>query len=388
MFPNTQWRLVPYREPDNGQPKSMKSYTQPIFTLEARGNVMLEVMRDRYLLDSAAMHREIQCLHFEAINALERKGISYSELKSALIPKTDRHEAGFIFNSQVIESAWYGCEVARQILPLLDHRSTQSVLCGDLLGHSQQVILDILNEFMVLARPFEFVHGTLLYCVYINNLSEATLQRLHEGLSKYHAYLGYIPATYQTRGKTYLSTTLARSFLKYGRTILMGHEDDRSDDENVNMAGFPFENFGYEVRSLRATHFDLFLSFKVERAVYPGFEVDTEMSLNAVSLKIVPLQDCNLQLDDRKFGYLKSEKLGKLRKAGLDQLDREQLAELIKSKIVASYIYNLTFLDQYNVIKFNVIIEVPDHKGGYPTRFVAALEYKPDAKVLKVETLT
>ena len=366
----------------------MKSYTQQIFTLEARSNAMLEVMRDRYQLDSAAMHREIQHLHLEAIKALEKKRIPYSELKSALIPKTDRHEAGFIFDSREIESDWYGREVSRQVLPLLDHRSTQSVLCGDLLGHNQQVIFNILNESMVLARSFEFVHGTLLYCVYINHLSDAALQRLHEGLSKFHAYLGYLPATYQTRGKTYLSTTLVRSFLKYGRTVLMGHEDDRSDDENINMIGFPFEDFGYEIRSLRTTHFDLFLSFKVERAVYPGFEVDTELSLNAVSQKIIPLQDCNLQLDDRKFGYLKSRKFGKLRKAGLDQLDREQLAELIKNKIAASYIYNLTFLNQYNVIMFNVIIEVPDPRGGHPTRFVAALEYKPDAKVLQVITLT
>jgi hypothetical protein len=37
---------------------------------------------------------------------------------------------------------------------------------------------------------------------------------------------------------------------------------------------------------------------------------------------------------------------------------------------------------------FNVIIEVPDPRGGHPTRFVAALEYKPDAKVLQVITLT
>lgn len=366
----------------------MKSYTQPIFTLEARSNVMLEVMLDRYQLDSATMHREIQRLHTEAIEALERKRISYSELKPALVPQTDHHEAGFIFTTQEIESDWYGREVSRQILPLLDHRSTQSVLCGDLLGHSQQVIFNILNESMVLARSFEFVHGTLLYCVYINNLSSAALQRLHKGLSQYHAYLGYIPATYQTRGKTYLSTTLVRSFLKYGRTVLMGHEDDRSDDENVNMAGFPFEDFGYDVRSLRATHFDLFLSFKVERAVYSGFEVDTEMSLNAISRKIVPLQVCTLQLDDTKFEYLKSAKLGKLRKAGLDKLGKEQLAELIKNKIAASYIYNLTFHKQYNVMKFNVIIEVPDRNGGYPTRFAAVLEYKPEEKVLRVVTLT
>lgn len=349
---------------------------------------MLEVMRDYFNLDSNVMHREIQAMHVEVIKALAKKSIQYADLKSALVPATDRHEAGFIFDSNEICSSWYGREVAQLILPLLDKQSTQSVLCGDLLGDDQKIIFKVLNEFMVLARSFDFVHGTLLYCVYVNNLSDATLQRLHEGLSEHRAYLGYIPATFQTFGKTYLSTTLVNSYLKYGSTVLMGHEDDRPDEENVNMAGYPFEEFGYQVRSIQGTQFDVFLGFKVERAVYPGFEVDTEMSLNAVSRHIVPLEDCTLELDDAKFGYLRSAKLGKLQKAGLDHLDRDQLAALVKEKITASYIYNLAFLEDYNVVKFNVILEAPREDGGHPTRFVAALEYKPENRVLRVITLT
>lgn len=167
----------------------------------------------------------------------------------------------------------------------------------------------------------------------------------------------------------------------------MGHEDDRSNEENVNMVGYPFEDYGYQVRSLQSSYYDIFLSYKVERAVSPGFEVDTEMSLNAVSRQVISLEDCTVQLEDAKHEYLKREKAGKLKKAGIEGLDRDELTALIKEKIAASYIYNLAFIEKHNVVKFNLMLEVPRVGGDYPTRLVAALEYKPHEKILRVITL-
>jgi len=360
---------------------------QPIFTLDARDNVMLEVMRDYFKLSNPVVRREIQAMHRAMVAALASKGITYSELRPALVPQSNHHEAGFIFDSQYIESSWYGLEVARAILPFLDKRTTQSVLCGDLLGDDQHLVFSILQESLVLARSFEFVHSTLLYCVYLNNLSDAALRRLHTELTRFPAYVGYIPATFASRAKTYLSTTLVHSFLKNGQKVIMGHEDDRPNEENVNMAGYPFEEFGHQVLSLQSSHFDVFLGYKIERAVYDGFKVDTEMALNAVSDHVLPLEEFTVLLEDAKHAYLVSKKAGKLRKAGIADLDCEDLAALIKSKIAASYIYNLVYLKEHDVIKFNLMLEVPRHDGGYPTRLTAALEYKPQQKTLRVITL-
>jgi hypothetical protein len=360
---------------------------QPIFTLDARDNIMLEVMRDYFGLTNPVVKCEIQAMHQATVTALASKGIRYSELRSALVPQADRHEAGFIFDSQCIKSSWYGLEVARAYLPLLDKRTTQNVLCGDLLGRDQELIFDILNESLELSRSFEFVHGTLLYCVYINNLSDASLKRLHTELAKFPSYVGYIPTTFASRAKTYLSTILVHSFLKHRRRVIMGHEDDRPNTENVNMAGYPFGDFGYEVFSIQSSYFDLFLGYKIERAVYPGFEVDTEMALNAVSDSVLPLEDCTIVLEKAKHQYLLSEKAGKLKKAGVADLERNDLAALIKAKIKLSYIYHLAYLEEHNVIKFNLMIEVPRSDGGYPTRLTAALEYKPNEKALRVITL-
>lgn len=365
----------------------MNSYDQPIFTLNARGNVMLEVMRDYFNLASDAMHREIQGMHIATCEALQSKGIAYGQLKAGLVPIADRHEAAFIFDSQCIDSSWYGFEVAKAILPLHDKRSTQSVLCGDLIGDDQQLIFDILKESLVLAHSFTFVHGTALFCVYINNLSDAALTAMHKALCKYDPYVGFIPATFASRAKTYLSTILVNSYLKHGSAIIMEHEDDRPNEEDVNLIGYPFEDFGYRVVSLQSSYADLFLGYKIERPVFPGFEVDTEMSLNAVSPMVLPIDDFTVEIEEAKLNYLKSEKLGKLEKAGIAELDGDELAQLIQKKVAASYIYNLCYLSDHDVVKFNVMLEVPRADGGYPTRILAALEYQPAKKNLRVITL-
>ncbi len=358
-----------------------------IFTLNARDNIMLEVMRDQFKLTNPVVRRMIQGMHTETQRILASKGIAYTNLRSGLAPRVDCNEVGFIFDSQCIQSAWYGYEVARAYLPLLDKRTTQSVLCGDLLGDDQDLIFRILQVSLIPARSFTFMHGTLLYCVYINNLSNAALTKFHSELASHPAYIGYIPATFASRAKTYLSTTLVHAFLKHDAKVIMGHEDDQPNEENVNMAGYPFNEFGYQVLSLQSSYFDLFLGYKIERAVYRGFEVDTEMALNAVSEYVLPLEEFTVLLEEAKHKYLLGEKLGKLQKAGIADLDREDLAALIKAKIDASYIYNLVYLEAHDVIKFNLMLEIPRRDGGYPTKLMAALEYRPMEKTLRVITL-
>lgn len=358
-----------------------------IHTVDARGHIMLETMRDYFGLTPEVMFREIQGMVETTVDILNSKGIKYQDLRTALVPMTDRFEAGFIFDSQDIESNWYGLEVMKELLPLLDLKSNHSVQCGDLIGKDQEFIFSILQESLVLSRNLEFVHGSTLYCVYINNLSESGLERIHNSLSNFAPYAGYIPCTFASRARIYLSTILVNSFLKHGRKVIMGHEDDRPNEENINMAGYPFEDYGMSVYSLQSMYFGVLLSYKIERPVFKGFESDTELSLNAISNQILPIDGFEVEIEDAKHEYLKSEKCGKLEKAGIEALGKEELSRLIRSKVSESYIYNLSFLPEHNVSKFNVMLEIPRPGGGYPTRVVAALEYKPEEKLLRVITM-
>ncbi len=358
----------------------------PIFTLNSRGHIMLEVLRDHYGLVGARMKREIQLMHHQLVQVLAAKSIGYDDLRAALVPGMDRHEALFIFDSHETGSSLYGRDVFNQLLPLLDPRTTQSILVGDLLGHDQQLILEILRESMILARSFTFRHATLLYGVYINNLSEAALARLHSGLISYQAYLGHIPTTFLSRAKIYVSTTMAGFLLKKGKTLIMAHEDDRPNTENINITLYKLDQFGYKVASLQSNYFSIFLTYKIERPIFDGDGTDTEIALNSISEQVLPLQDFAVLLDETKHGYLIKEKLGKLKQAGLATVDRVQIEAIIRAKISGSYIYNLKYLAQHNVMTFNIMLEI-GRSNGHPTRLTAALEYKPEQKTLRVVTL-
>jgi hypothetical protein len=357
-----------------------------IHTLNARSHLMLEVMRSYFKLSPAQMRKEIAGLHNQTVEVLRQKGIDYGSLRSGLAPVLNRHEAAFIFDSSTVKTSWYGREVFGQVLPLLEPASTQILLCGDLLGRNQNFIFEVLRESLVLSRSLSFRHGTLLFAVYLNNLSEGTLARLHSSLSSYPAYVGHIPTTFTTRAKTYLSTCLANVGLKVKKQIVLGHEDDRSNSENVNLPGLPFEDAGYRVLSLQESLEGIFLSFKIERPVFPGFEADSEISLNAISEDVLSLQDCTVFIEPAKHGYLLTEKAGKLHKARLADFSREELEAVIQRKLSANYIYNMEFLEEHDVMKFSLMIEI-ERGEGYPTRLAAAFEYLPWDRRVRLITL-
>ena len=347
---------------------------------------MLEVMRDHFGITSPRMRHVIQGLHGELIETLSSKGIKYESLRAALVPVMDRQEAAFIFDSTAFDSGLYGRETFNQVLPLLEPKATQSLLVGDLRGEDQHLVVEILRESMVLSRSFTFKHSILLYCVYINNLSDAALQRLHQGLASCPAYLGHIPTTFGSRAKTYISLSVASFILKRGKTLIVSHEDDRDNSESINITLYPLENFGYKVTSLQGTYFSIFLAFKIERPSFEGFLIDTEVSLNAISDEVALFDNFTVFLDEAKHGYLINKKLGKLWKAGLETADRDYIAALIQSQLSANYIYNLTYLEEHDVMKFNLMLEVRRSRG-YPARMTAALEYLPAKQALRVITL-
>lgn len=358
----------------------------PIHTVNSRSNVMLEVLRDHYEIAESRMKNEIQQMHSELIEILAAKKIDYTGLRSALVPSMDKDEAIFLFDSSVIDSGTYGREIFSRILPRLDPRTTQSILVGDLLGDDQRLIYEILRESMVLVRSFTFKHSTLILGVYINNLSSAVKDRINNELVSYAPYLGYIPTTFQSRAKIYASTTMAGFLLKKGKTLIMAHEDDRSNAENINITPYNLEQHGYKIASLQSYYFSVFLSYKIERPVFDLDTTDIEIALNSISSNVQSFDEFCVILDEAKHGYLINKKLGKMKKAGLADADRTQIERLIKEKVSSSYIYNLVYLEEHDVMKFNIILEL-EHEEGYPTRMTAALEYMPNHKSLRVITL-
>ena len=364
--------------------------TKPIHTLNARGNIFLEVVRDQFRLPPERMVREIQGLRQMVEDALALKGLTYEDLKTALIPDRKRREIALVFDTVAIKSNSYGHRVFERLIPLFDKASNHSVLVTDYSdrGAGQETMYAALSAAVELRRDVNWEHSSQFFIVYINNLTPAMVQRFDEALSDWVGYVGYADTTFASPFKLLIAMMAVNLFVKVGGIILQGHEDDVPNDEDCNMCGYPFEKFGYTCRSIQSMLEGTMLSYKIEMPVIPGFEVDTEMSLNAVSPNPMPLDDFAVEVEEAKIGYLKSEKAGSMEKAGLQQMSSDQLAALIKERISASYIYSMAYDPIHNVTKFNVIIEVPPPSSGRsPTRLLAALEYQSERKTLRLITL-
>ena len=364
--------------------------TKPIYTLNARGNIFLEVTRDHFKLRPEQMLREIQGLRQMVTEALAVKGLNYEDLKSALVPDQKRREIALVFDTKAIDSNSYGYKVAERLLPLFDKKGKHSVLVTDYSddGAGQEVMYQAMIEAVKLARDLNWEHSSLFYVVYINNLTPTMIERFDGGLRGWPAYVGYADTTYASDFKLLISMMAVNVFMKIGTVILQGHEDDVPNTEDSNMCGYPFEEHGYTCRSIQSILKGTMLSYKIERPVLPGFEVDTEMALNAVSETPLPLNEFDVEVKEARLAYLRSEKRGSLDRAGLQQLSAGELAALIKSKVSASYIYNMVYSPAFDVTKFNVIVEVPPaSEDGVSTRLLAALKYEPLRKCLELLTL-
>ncbi|GHS84153.1 hypothetical protein ACOQNQ_03240 [Pseudomonas juntendi] len=357
-----------------------------IFTLNARGNVFLESMGDHYKIPAPRMRKEIQWMFGTTVQSLAKSGVNYETLRTTLVPSTKKDEAAFLFDSTTIDDYGYGRVAMDKLLPLLDPRSSHSILLGDLVGSKelQQRIYEILREQLILARSYKYKHSTNIFCIYVNNLSNASLERINEGLSPDPAYIGYIPTTYESRAKSYLSTVLANQCIKHGNMMIVAHEDDRSNDENVNITSYSFENYDYKIKSIQQHYFSHFLSYKIERKPIPGLEFDTYFSLNAISDNVSQLTGMDVFIEDAKFNYLVTA--GKLVKGGITDIEKNELAFLIRMKIEDNYIYGLRYQKEHDVMSFNVVVELTRHDTHRPVRMNVGLEYRPTENILRMIT--
>jgi hypothetical protein len=361
---------------------------QTIFTLDARGNILLEVMQTYFGLDQSQMFREINASFSELQRLLSAKGIKYANLKNALIPCPDRNEVALIFDTARIEESWYGREIFDRILPALDRRAILSVLCGDYIGTTdhQDLLYDAFAESVTFVRDCTWEHSSQFFVVYINNLSVRMVQDITSALVSYEPFVGSADCNAPSIFKTLLSTMLVNAFLKTGSVVIQGHEDDRCEDENVNMAGYSFSENGYACKSIQEMMFGLFLGYKIERAVFPGFESDTMFSLNAISPIISSLEECQVQIEEAKLCYLQRQKRGSMKRAGIIDLKKDEVEARIRQRLANNYIFNMTYDEAHDVMKFNTILNFSAKTDGV-VKLTAALEYRPVDKRLRLITM-
>jgi len=361
-----------------------------VHTIDARGNVLLEVMQGYFGLSSEQMRREIVAAVDYVTEALQLRGIRYADLRAALTPQSDRQEVALFFDTLRIDDSWYGLQVQRRLLPLLNPKGSHSVLVGDLLGSGQQqhwIREQLLRNVHPGKSELVYQHSTQFYCVYLNNCSAEMVRALHEGLSEYPPYVGYADVTYASSFKTYLSLGLTNGYIKFRGTIIQPHEEDLPDDTNQNTLGYPFEKFGLRSRSISDMYYGLLLSYKIERPVVAGFVNDQLHALNAVTSNPIDVADCEIEIEDRKLEYLYAEKTGTMRRLGILGQPKGVLESLIRAKLRSNYLYNMRFRPDYSVATFNILLELEAVDTGSPVRVVSSFAYEQDRNAIRLVTL-
>ena len=362
-----------------------------IHTLNARGNLMLPVLREHFSWTDARTFREIQRFHGDLLDILGAKGINYLSLRSALTPQSTKHEVAFLFDEQSCDNALVpGADCADALFKALDRKTTHSILGGELKDDRDEIARTLLRRSAVVAKDLNFKHPCFCYVLYVNNLSEGNIAAIDSKLRGNKAYLGYVPCTYASLAKTFVSMHLVNLVIKQGDTVILGHEDDRPNTENHNLHLHDYLALGLRLKTLQSMYFSVFLSYKPEWMLMEESDDDLEIALRAMSEAVAPLTDFTVVIADSKFEkYLSTAKRGKLKRAGLAELTKVELEAAIREKLRMSYLYNLEWVDQptHQLSKFNIMLEFP-RLDGYPERMVAAFEYRPTERVLRLVTVS
>ena len=328
---------------------------------------------------------------------LALKGISYNNLKGALIPNQDKDkfETCLIIDSSKIESSDYGYYVFEKLIPYLDHESTYSILCGDYIDitdgkypDSQQFLYIAMDDILERYHESQYIHSSQYFLIYINRLSTVQRQNILDGLGQYEWFTGFADLTHRSIFKSCISMILVNVCIKNGSKVIMSHASDYSDEENINMRGFPFESNGFQLSSINEESYGAFLSYKIESQV-PDVE-DISFSFNALFPRFDSFKKIELSISDDKWSkYLTDIERGKgriIESLGYASDDKERFTKEIFRQVCANYIYNLRE-NEYGDLMFNVCIELPTVHDNI-RKTTIALKYHPDSGVAEVVTLT
>ncbi|WGG52109.1 hypothetical protein [Rugamonas sp. DEMB1] len=367
-----------------------------IHTLNSRGNFMLPSMRSHFSWSDDRTFREVQQFHDDCLGILKAKGVNYDDLRTALTPQTNKHEAAFLFDEKRCDPKRIpGVDAADALFKLLPPKTTHSILGGELIDDQDRFARVLLDEVAVIARDLNFEHPCFCYVLYVNNLSDKARAEIHEGLKDHPGYLGYVPCTYASLAKTFVSMHLVNLAIKHKNMVILGHEDDRPNNDNVNLHLHDYAALGLKIRSVQDMYFGAFLSYKPEHMLLGESDDDLEIALRAMSKEVVSLSDCNVLIEESKFQYLTSEKLGKLELAGVAGITKNELEEAIRSKLRSNYLYSLDWRDfpateesaSYHGSFFNILLEF-SRRVGDPERVTVGLEYIPAIRLVRVITMT
>jgi hypothetical protein len=305
---------------------------------------------------------------------LAGKEVSYDGLGSALMPSRMNHEVALIFDVSLLSGyANYATAVSQVVVGSLPAETSHAIATGDLLDLG---LRDVRTAFGQLFLPAKGYEGDAVDCygVHINNLEYSWLARSHALLSKHSAYVGMVICTGASPVRSYFANTLVPQYLKHGRIALSAHEEDVADNDDCYVGAWrwPTEQ-GYECRTVSNMHMSLFLTYKIEHEVTPGFAIGE--ALIGEVFGSGETKDYRASVASSLTVYINAMSLEESQGNVLPLLDSGEVADLLLNRIEQGYLYRLRQASE-GVVSFQVALPFEPQGPALPGHVFFNLRYR------------
>lgn len=354
-----------------------------IHSIDTRGYFYWDVM-DEYFsffdLTSELVKTYNAMLHYTNEN-----GINYPELRNMLVPQNDKHEICLIFDSEKIESSWYGLTVFHAYFPIISKYNKVCIFEGDLLGENenQKFIKSLLQEYATYVNSTNYIYSTQYFLVYVNNLPKTAFDDILNNLKVYDFFIGYLDCTYSNLLKDYISMRIGQKYFIYNKKVVVPIPDTEY--------GCHYNNFSYEINldgfsivNIPETSYNTFLRYKIPRNEYDFDKKDQNNSLKIIDSSPMDLNEYTIIIKPEKFEYLKQNKLRPLENMISKSLTMEEFKNIVNYFLNRNYLYNIEYMQEHEVLKFNLMLYINNDSDS--KKFNLAVEYIKSTKELRVIT--
>lgn len=378
----------------NADPLTVEKLLEQQFTIHSLNNYAhmgLTNLVDHLNLSPVHLQRVIRAAHFNLVTELEKEGIHYSELGSALVPRLGRHEAAFIFDSTRAANGLYGYSFAENWIPVVKCYGPEKsvLLVGDILRLPSEYVWQQIERHLVGPPDFPRMAREQYFAVYMTNLSSAQLKKIDSELAATtSAYLGYVDCT------TWNPLKAGMYLRQVGFRVRDYMITDTDDGGNPNQVGYPYEESGFRIVGVQEELYGSFLGHRIDNGIPNWADHDSSMALTVLGGDRQPVTTTNVVIDDSRIEYLRESHNAALNRAGLNALDKAKLAESIKQKFTNGLIYNLRFTlgaragvpaPDLDAMMYSVQVEFPDNHGEVK-RYQVGAKYTPATHTSEVVT--
>lgn len=323
----------------------------------------------------------IRDAHREVVEDLRSEGVDYAQLNAALVPKPDRLEVAFVFDStKAAEPNLYGYSFAEVWIPVLRRLGPQKTTyaLGDVLVLPNELTWEALEKRLVGRPDFPRMHTGMYYALYVSNMTRHQLEQVHAALlESLEGYLGYVDCS--TWNPLKLGLILPQVGLRIGDTILTAADEAGRG----NLPGYPFEESRYRVVGVKEYLYEILLSHRRDNGV-PGWAAeDSSMALTALLGSREPLATTGVVVDASRLDYLKTRHQPSLERAQLSEVKADELAEAIRERFETGLVFNLRSVagarngapaSELDAFMYSVQVEFLTGNGEVH-RFQAGLKY-------------